>query len=196
MSALLEVLLLITPVVLAGISNMLYMDLPVHEKLRVPMDGGRRWRDGGRLFGDNKTWKGFFGMIVFTALWLGLFEAMADASDPIGAVAPFPFEEWRFPWNGWVFGAWWGLGYVLFELPNSFVKRRVGIAPGENASGLRGLLFTTLDQADSVAGCTLFLLAFYNPGWKMALGILVVGTAIHYLTNVGLYLADLKKQAA
>lgn len=195
MNALVAVLLIILPVVLAGVSNMVYMKLRVHERLRVPMDGGRRWKDGARLFGDNKTWKGFLGMIAFTALWLGLFETLADAFGPVARIAPFPFESWHFPWSGWLFGAWWGFGYVLFELPNSFVKRRMGIAPGENASGVRGALFTTLDQADSVIGCTLFLLVFYNPGWWMALGIVVVGTAIHYLTNVLLYLANLKGQA-
>lgn len=194
MNELVAVLLIILPVVLAGVSNMVYMSLPIHERLRVPMDGGRRWR-GARLFGDNKTWKGFLGMIVFMALWLGLFETLAETIDGLGQIAPFPFEAWHFPLNGWLFGAWWGLGYVLFELPNSFLKRRMGIAPGENASGVRGILFTTLDQADSVVGCTIFLLAFYNPGWRIALEIVVVGTAVHYVTNVALYLANLKGQA-
>lgn len=196
MSVLIPALLIILPVVLAGVSNMVYVKMPMHDRLRVPMDGGRRWRDGRRLFGDNKTWKGFIGMIVFTALWLGLFELLGEAVEPIGRIVPFPFEEWRFPLNGWLFGAWWGLGYVLFELPNSFVKRRLSIPPGRNASGARGLFFTTLDQADSVIGCTLFLFAFYNPGWRLALAIVAVGTAIHYLTNVGLYAANLKNQAA
>lgn len=196
MSTLASVFLIILPVVLAGISNMVYVNLPVHEGLGAPMDGGRRWRDGGRILGDNKTWKGFLGMIVFTALWLGLFEVLAKTLEPVAGVAPFPFREWSFPLNGWLFGAWWGLGYVLFELPNSFVKRRLGIAPGQNASGLRGFAFGLVDQADSVVGCTLFLLAFYHPGWGTALMIVVVGTLVHYLTNVGLYVARLKKQAA
>lgn len=196
MNTLADLLLLILPVVLAGVSNMVYVKLPVHRGLRVPMDGGRTWRDGRRLFGDNKTWKGFFGMIAFTAFWLGAFEALAGAVPQVARIAPFPFEAWRFPWNGWLFGAWWGLGYVLFELPNSFLKRRLGIPAGQNAPGGRGFLFGLLDQADSVIGCTIFLLFFFHPGWGMALGIVVVGTAVHYLTNVGLWMAGLKRQPA
>lgn len=187
--------LLILPLVLAGASNMVYVRLPVHAALRTPMDGGRRWRDGRRLLGDNKTWKGFLGMIGLTALWLGLFEVLAETIPAVGAAAPFPFEEWRFPWNGWLFGAWWGLGYVLFELPNSFVKRRLGIRAGRNAAGVKGRVFTFIDQADSVVGCTIFLLAFHDPGPGMVLGLLIAGTLVHYLTNIALYSVGLKEQA-
>ena len=47
-------------------------------------------------------------MIALTAFWLGAFEAAAQTLAPLAALAPFPFEQWRFPWNGWLFGAWWG----------------------------------------------------------------------------------------
>ena len=38
------------------------------------------------------------------------------------------------------------------ELPNSFLKRRVGIPPGAQASGMRGMAFHVLDQVDVVFG--------------------------------------------
>ena len=38
------------------------------------------------------------------------------------------------------------------ELPNSFLKRRVGIPPGAQANGMRGMAFHVLDQVDVGAG--------------------------------------------
>ena len=48
------------PVILAGILNMLFVKTSLYLRLRRPMDGGRTLWDGRRLFGDNKTWAGFF----------------------------------------------------------------------------------------------------------------------------------------
>jgi CDP-archaeol synthase len=50
------------------------------------------------------------------------------------------------------FGALMGLGAMLGELPNSFVKRRVGIAPGKATSGAWSVLFYVWDQVDLVFG--------------------------------------------
>ena len=47
------------PVILAGIFNMIFCKLKILKSMQVPMDGGRVMRDGNRIFGDNKTWKGF-----------------------------------------------------------------------------------------------------------------------------------------
>ena len=41
-----------------------------------------------------------------------------------------------------------GTATMLAELPNSFLKRRMGIAPGAQAGGIRGVAFHVLDQID------------------------------------------------
>ena len=53
-------------VILAGVLNMVFVKFRCCQKLNRPMDGGICLSDGKRLFGDNKTWKGFFGMILVT----------------------------------------------------------------------------------------------------------------------------------
>jgi hypothetical protein len=57
--------------IFAGISNMIFVKSkwlnPGIFLLIIKWYG--RWR---RLFGDNKTWKGFIGMIVLTAIWTGI----------------------------------------------------------------------------------------------------------------------------
>ena len=70
MSPLPQLLFLIAILVCAGSTNMAFVKAPLLRGLSRPMDGGILLRDGKRLFGDNKTWKGFFGMIAITAVWL------------------------------------------------------------------------------------------------------------------------------
>lgn len=193
MSPLGQIAYLILPMVLAGISNMVWMKLPLLESWRVPMDGGRRWRDGRRIFGDNKTWKGFVGMIGVTALWLQIFAVLAALSPTARELSLMPFENWL-PW-AWFYGAVWGLFYVLAELPNSFAKRRLNIAAGAEGQGCLGQFFKVLDQSDSVMGCLVGMLFFYVPSWQDALAILVLATGFHYLTNILLFVLGLKKQA-
>ena len=56
------------PVILAGIMVMLWCKLPVLKGLAKPIDGGRNFTDNKRIFGDNKTWKGFLGYVLVGAI--------------------------------------------------------------------------------------------------------------------------------
>lgn len=156
---------LFLPVIAGGVLNMIFVKLPILRFMRKPMDGGRTYK-GKRIFGDNKTWKGFFGMIVLTGLSALLI------------------------WGDFLFGAWLGLGYAIAELPNSFIKRRIGIKEGKSG----GFIATLFDQMDSVIGCIVFYPLFYPLTWQETLGILTVGTATHYIVNILLFYAKLKKQ--
>ena len=195
MSTLPQLFFPIAILVCAGASNMVFVKAPILGGLSRPMDGGIRLRDGMRLFGDNKTWKGFFGMIALTAIWLAIAGWLAANFPHIQSLSVIPFEELRFPFNVWFFGAMWGLAYVLAELPNSFLKRRIDIPPGENAREIKGLFFLVLDQADSVIACVLVLSLFSSITWLDAIVLVVLGSFAHYLTNLGLYVVRLKEQA-
>jgi hypothetical protein len=86
------------------------------------------------------------------------------------------------PWL--LVGALIGLGTVAGELPNSFVKRRLGIAPGERRTTPLGIALIVYDQADFVPAIALALL----PVWTMPLETLAVGfvavAAVHFAVNV------------
>lgn len=194
MSTLPRLLWLIFPLVLAGISNMVWMKLPFCKGWQVPMDQGKNWRDGRRIFGDNKTWKGFVGMIGVTAFWLQIFELLAKNFSWAADLSLIPFTTWALP-LGWFYGAIWGLSYVLAELPNSFIKRRLQIEAGKAGAGIQGAVFKFVDQSDSVLGCLIGLLVFYIPSWGDALAIFFLATGFHFLTNLLLFMLGLKKQA-
>jgi hypothetical protein len=132
--------------------------------LRRPIDGGRGW------FGANKTWRG--ALVMFTGVLLAT-----------GLVWPLIPDSLRD--ESWVLvGALIGLGTVVGELPNSFMKRRLGIAPGARRLTPGGLALVVYDQADFVPGIALFLL----PVWTMPLDTLLIGfvavAAVHFVVNV------------
>ena len=136
--------------------------------LRRPLSTG--------LFGANKTWRGALfmtGGVVLAALLLSLWPAYWDAlPDGIHDAGPL------------LFGLLLGLGIVLGELPNSALKRRAGIAPGEQARGARRAFFTVLDQGDLVLGAWVLLLPIWvMQPWQAAVAFVVV-SAIHLVLNV------------
>ncbi len=166
-----HVYFLMLPAIVGAVLNMVFVKLPVLKCWQIPIDAGRTLKDGKRILGDNKTWKGFAGMIV------------------LSGVSAWVFWRGVFPYS-FLCGAWLGFAYVLFELPNSFIKRRLNKPPGKNG----GIIQTFFDQSDSVIGCMLFLPVFYHLTWGEALGILVIGTATHYLINMLLFYARLRGQ--
>ena len=190
-----ELLVLLAPLVVGGIGNQLYLRLPAVGRHNAPLDGGRRWRDGRPLLGPNKTWQGAAGMVGLTAVAMAGLASLAAERSGLRDLSRMDYAAWALPWEPLLYGALWGVGYVVFELPNSFLKRRLDIPAGGNVRGARGVAFRALDQADSVIGCLLVMPVFYLPSPTEAVGILVVGTALHYAINLGLYGAGLKGQA-
>jgi CDP-diglyceride synthetase len=138
--------------------------------LRRPLDGGRN------VFGNNKTWRGALVMtagIVVAAVLLSAWPAYWHAL-PGGVQDAGPL----------LFGLLLGIGVVVGELPNSFLKRRLGIRPGRRRGGALGLALTVLDQGDLVLGAWLLLAPIWAMApWQAAVAFAVV-SAIHLLINV------------
>lgn len=182
----------LAPTILAGIANMIWCKTKCCQLLCVPMDGGKNFVDGKRWFGDNKTWKGFIGYLVFNTVFAVLWGTLCHI---VG-------------WDGWNFfylehepslmldlliGFLLGWGYSLFELPNSFLKRRLGITPGKTLHGAKKIFFVFWDQSDSIFGCALVVWLFFDLGIGWYLLFVAVGAATHILLNMLLYFAGLRK---
>ena len=133
-----------------------------------------------RLFGRNKTWRGALVMFTGVALATGVvWDLMPDSIQD---------ESWL------VVGALIGLGTVAGELPNSFLKRRLGIGPGERRLTPGGIALIVYDQADFVPGIAICLL----PVWTMPLDTLLIGfvavAAVHFGVNVVGYAIGAREQ--
>lgn len=179
------------PVILAGTLNMIFVKTKVYERIRTPMDGGLCLKDKKRLFGDNKTWAGFGGMILFgmvaQVIWGGVCRLLPEGVNYI-----YQYHDNSVLFNLLVGGAL-GLAYVVFELPNSFVKRRIDIPDGKTVNGLKGVLFLVIDQVDSIFGVTLVTACLYPmPLWQYGLYILI-GGGTHIAVNLILYATKIRR---
>jgi CDP-archaeol synthase len=164
---------LILPVVLGGLGHVAVLKTDVLSALAIPLDGGTQWR-GRPLFGANKTWRGIIVMTTATAFAAGLQGELARRLH--GASEVEARRSARV--NAWSAGAICGLTYCIAELPNSFVKRRLGIAPGARTITRGGLQYL-VDQGDSVVGCLIALRLLYRANAGELVTAFVLGLAIH-----------------
>ena len=132
------------------------------------MDFGKNFFDGKRIFGKNKTFRGFFfGWAI------GIIVGLAE-----GAV--FGFGAYSI-----LFSILTPLGALLGDLTGAFLKRRLNIAPG-------GLL-PIVDQIDFVVGALVFSLPLMMISWELALAVILITPPIHLFTNFLAYKLKLKK---
>jgi hypothetical protein len=143
--------------------------------LKRPLDFGATL-GGHRLLGDNKTWRGALCMtagVVLATLVLWQWGCWrAQLPDAINDSAPL------------LVGLLIGLGTVGGELPNSFLKRRLDIAPGQRRHSAGGIALAVLDQGDLVLGIWVALLPIWTmPVWLAAIAFAAI-SAIHAAINV------------
>jgi hypothetical protein len=177
--------------VLAGSAQTWWFKSPLSARFAIPLDGGRTFR-GRRLFGANKTLKGFVIMVPAAALSFGLLGVLAQAFPRTGEglwlLSPLQYTA---------LGGSAALGFMLGELPNSFMKRQLGIAPGEAPASAWGRwLGFAIDRIDSILGALLALSLLVPMGWKVWVLVLAVGPGIHWLFNVALYVLGVKTRPA
>ncbi|HLN46332.1 MAG: CDP-2,3-bis-(O-geranylgeranyl)-sn-glycerol synthase [Chloroflexota bacterium] len=130
----------------------------------LSLDFGRNFVDGRRIFGKNKTFRGFF-----FGLTIGILVGLID------------FFLFGFPWQFIVLSP---LGALLGDLTGAFVKRRLDIPPG-------GLL-PIVDQIDFVIGAIIFTLPLMIISIEVAVAMLIITPPIHLLTNFAAYKLKLK----
>ena len=181
----------IMPIILAGILNMLFVKTPLYKRFKNPIDRGILIYDGKRLFGDNKTWIGFFGMIIANMISQVLW-GLVCLKLPNNINYIYDYNKNTIA-NNLLYGALLGFAYVLFELPNSFIKRRINIPDGKTISGLKGSIFFIIDQIDSLIGVGIVLALIYPmPLWQYFLYI-IIGAITHIAVNAILYKAKIRK---
>jgi len=136
----------LVPVIVAGVLNTVFCTLPLLRVLEKPLDGNYVMRDGRTVFGPSKTYKGALGYVGLTALCMALW-SLASVSQQHNFFYTFHSNTLLYNLSvGGLLGAAW----VLCELPNSYLKRRLGIGQSYRLHGAKKLLFTALDQADSM----------------------------------------------
>ena len=163
------------PVLGAAILHAPVLTFDLFRPLKRPLDFGATFR-GRRVFGDNKTGRGALFMTagvvaaaVLLSLWPWYWHKLPDGIQDAGP---------------WLYGLLLGVSVVVGELPNSFLKRQLGIQPGAQRRGPLGVAISIFDQADFVLVAWVLLL----PLWTMSVGqaaiVFAVVAAVHMVINL------------
>ena len=143
--------------------------------LKRPVDGGATFR-GRRVFGDNKSWRGMLamssGVLVATLILSSRTWYWSKIPAEIHDAGPLAF------------GALLGIGTVLAELPGSFVKRQLDIAPGAQRRSFAGTLISIWDQGDFVPGVFVALLPIYRMTLPQIIWSFAVVAGLHLAISV------------
>ena len=159
----------------------------------TPVDFGRCWRDGRRVLGDGKTWRGLFAG-AFVGMTAGFGLSVAAKSLVLTEYNYIGFEMLDFEGFPLMIPLIFSLcfGALLGDMTESFFKRRLGKDRGED--------WLVFDQLDFISGALVFSLCIssvlavagllsYN--WFLTrfsvwhiLALVVITPFFHVLANV------------
>lgn len=176
----------------AGVAHVLWLRARLSQRFAWPVDGGIEFR-GKRLFGDNKRVCGFMVLPPVAALTFMILGGAREVLLPaVLSDGLWPLTAWQYAGLGLICG----LAFMLAELPNSFVKRQLGIAPGQapGQSWLR-LLVMIVDRYDSVLGTLLALSLLVPVSLATWVWVLLLGPVVHAVFSIALHVFGIKARA-
>lgn len=142
-----------------------YMGIKKH-----PIDKGKNFVDGRRVFGDNKTWEGFI-----TGVLAGVLTSLIQTF--------FSSDKYLYIIRGLVLS----IGAMSGDLLGAFIKRRLGIKPGDPLPILDQVLFLLTAIMLSIATKTIDI------SLKQFFFAIVITIALHIFTNYLAYKLSLKE---
>jgi CDP-archaeol synthase len=178
--------LLISSFVVGGACQSAWFAHPASRRFSKPIDGGKTIR-GRRIFGDNKTLRGFLIIVPTTALAMVGFGFLAQKA----GIAIWPLSMAGLL----LLGTTSALGLMLGELPNSFLKRQFDVEPGQPPKHRLGrILSAVADRLDSVVGALVGAAFVVDLSWKTIVWCFALGPPIHGLFSALLYVLGVKKR--
>jgi CDP-2,3-bis-(O-geranylgeranyl)-sn-glycerol synthase len=176
----------------AGLVHVWWLKHANGKFLMQPIDFGHTWR-GRRIFGQNKRLR---GLIVMPLASAGAFALLGFASHRLLpdwlAAGLWELTPGRYALLGLVAG----LAFMLAELPNSFLKRQLGIPPGA-VPRQRSARFICmlLDRLDSVLGVLIVVSLLVPVTLATWVWLLLIGPGVHALFSALLHRAGVKARA-
>jgi len=161
-----------------------------------PIDGGKTMRDGRRILGDGKTWRGFFAGITLGFI-IGLIEIflLSKGFHFFGIALPSFSAAGgsnAFDLSACIAILSLATGALLGDMFFSFFKRRLGLQ--------RGQALPLADQYDFLIGAFV-LTAITSFGWLTAtlnlttfIVIIIMTPFLHLGTNIVGYLLGIKNE--
>ncbi|MBI2547719.1 CDP-archaeol synthase [Candidatus Woesearchaeota archaeon] len=163
----------------AGMANMAPVFVMKLAFLDAPIDAHKTYR-GKQIFGEHKTYRGFFFGILAAIVVLVIQKKLYESSTLIQTYALFNYEEV----NAFTLGFLFGFGALFGDLIESFFKRRNDIPEGK--------VWIPWDQIDWIIGTIVFIwFVIPIPLLVMVIGLILFGL-LHVLMNYFGYVFGIK----
>lgn len=163
----------------AGMANMapvLVIKVPF---LNIPVDGNKKYQ-GKPVFGNHKTYRGFFFGILAAIIVVAIQKELYGSSSLLQTYALLNYSNV----NTIALGFLLGFGALFGDLIESFFKRRQNIPEGK--------VWVPWDQIDWIIGTIIFVYFFIPiPLLVMITGLVLFGL-LHILMNYLGYLLGIK----
>lgn len=179
---------IIVCVAVAGVAHTLWLRSSFSLPFKKPLDNNRLFL-GKRIFGDNKTISGFMIMVPATGITFFLFGSIGIIWPDLQPPGLWELSPIGYGWLGLVAG----FGFMAGELPNSFIKRQLGIAPGSQATRrLYRPIFLVVDRVDSILGLLFAISVVVTVPWETWVYVLLIGPVVHLLFSGWMFLLKVK----
>jgi CDP-2,3-bis-(O-geranylgeranyl)-sn-glycerol synthase len=170
-----------SPAGIANLSPTLTSRIKALKFLYKPLDFGSEFRDK-RIFGDNKTWLGLIGGIIFGTITIYLQRYGFNHSEWLRSISgKVDYDQTKIL----LLGPLMGFGALAGDAVESFFKRQIGIKPGRT--------WFPFDQIDYIVGGLLLSLPIIILNWSDYFYVLIVWVLIHILFSYIGYLIGFKK---
>lgn len=144
-------------------------------------------------FGKNKTCRGFIVLPLLNAILYTILNWSESYSpSELNTVINHNFSINNPTLFLLIIGGIYGLFYVIFELPNSFMKRRLGIEAGEYSQKYR-FFFKLIDKTDSAFGLTLFYGYLNHFNIQLMIEFFIIAVVLHVVLSLILVATNIKK---
>lgn len=167
----LHIFLLFLPMIIGNVLHMIIVRKNLLPGLAIPVSQ--------TLFGKNKTLRGFCALPVLSGM-LALLGSLA-----FGPLLQSHLEDL-------LVGTGMGVVYLLSELPNSYIKRKLGIANGEQSRRYRWVQIF-FDKADSLIGILFFYWLVTPVSWTTIVALFFISFGIHLSISYLLVLLKIKQ---
>jgi len=149
--------------------------LKLLEFLNIPLDFGKKHRDGRPLYGKNKTYRGFFVGIIGGLI--GAYLQMFLYRFSFFQILSINGLDYNNQALIILLGVFMGAGAITGDLIESFFKRRLNVESGES--------FVPWDQIDLVIGAYIFVFPFVYLfiSWQIFLCSIVITFCLHVIVN-------------
>lgn len=190
-TSIVQALFLLIAMSSAGVAHILWLRTALSLRFAWPVDGRMSFR-GRRIFGDNKRVCGFLALPPATAASFLLLGSLRELFPGSALSTLWPLTPWQYAGLGLVCG----FAFLMAELPNSFFKRQLNIAPGGSPDGPRLRTLTLLiDRYDSVIGVLIVLSLLVPVTFATWIWVLLLGPVIHALFSYVMHGLGLKARA-